>query len=94
MLVFDQTKTISIYAVDVSEARAPVLHSTVEPQQLHELDVGAPHTMHCLADGHVMVSTMGDAEGRAKGHFVLLDGDTFAVKGTWSDQVRRLPFGR
>jgi selenium-binding protein 1 len=40
-----------------------------------------PHTAHCLANGDIMVSCMGDKEGNAEGSgFLLLDSD-FNIKG-------------
>ena len=45
---------------------------------MHAFGVSTPHTAHCLADGNVMISTMGDrpvgkAKGNAKGDFVIVD---------------------
>ena len=37
------------------------------------------HTSHCLGSGELMISALGDAEGNARGGFVLLDGETFEV---------------
>ena len=35
---------------------------------MHEkAGLGAPHTTHCLANGHVMISCMGDPKENAKG---------------------------
>ena len=31
--------------------------------------LSTPHTSHCLADGNIMISAMGDTEGNAKGRF-------------------------
>lgn len=53
----------------------------IEPNELHDLDLSAPHTLHCLADGNVMVSTMGDAQREAKGSFLLIDTQEWKVKG-------------
>uniref|UniRef100_F7DAQ6 Methanethiol oxidase n=1 Tax=Monodelphis domestica TaxID=13616 RepID=F7DAQ6_MONDO len=74
-----------IYVVDVaSEPRAPKLHKVVEPTEvMSKCDLACLHTSHCLASGEVMISALGDAKGNAKGGFVLLDGETFEVKGTW-----------
>ena len=33
-----------------------------------------PHTSHCLADGQVMISTMGDIDGNAKGTYIATPG--------------------
>jgi len=85
-LIFPCLNSDRIYIVDVSEAKNPKLHKTIEPCQLHELGLSAPHTSHCLANGDVMISTMGDGqEGGSKGQFLLLDGNNdFKIKGTWS----------
>lgn len=50
---------------------------------LHSHNVGAPHTAHCLADGNIMISTMGDANGNAAGDFILFD-KNFECVGTWT----------
>jgi len=75
-----------IYIVDVgTDPKAPKLLKIVEPSEMHEkCDTGAPHTVHCLGTGEVMISTMGDAKGNPKGNFILLDGKTFDIKSIWS----------
>jgi hypothetical protein len=63
------------------------IHAVVEPEAVAEAASGLayPHTTHCLADGSVMISYMGDAKsGGGRGGFVLLDSQTFKVKGAWS----------
>lgn len=39
----------------------------VEPEKLAEQKVSFPHTSHCLADGSIMISTLGDENGNNKG---------------------------
>ncbi|XP_014670838.1 PREDICTED: selenium-binding protein 1-like isoform X2 [Priapulus caudatus] len=81
-----------IYVVDVGEnERAPKLHKVVEAEDYESLDMTVPHTSHCLANGEVMISTLGDSKENGKGGFVLLDGKTFTVKGKW--QKDDVPFG-
>jgi len=74
-----------IYIVDVvSDPRNPKLDKVIEPWKMHAFGVSTPHTTHCLADGNVMISTLGDGpEKNGKGSFILLDGETFEPKGTW-----------
>ena len=61
---------------------------------MHKFGCSSPHTSHCLADGDIMISTMGDGpEGNAKGDFVLIDGKTFKIKGTYLDKDDKLAFG-
>lgn len=75
-----------LYVLDVgSDPRAPKIHKTIEPSHFHKLDVSAPHTIHCLASGDVMVSTLGNAQRQAKGSFVLIDANEWIVKGLWSE---------
>ena len=54
-----------------------------------------PHTTHCLGNGDIMVSTMGDGpEWNGKGTFILIDGQTFKVKGTFGKTDKDVaPFG-
>jgi len=74
-----------IYIVDVkSNPREPKLDKVIEPWEMHAHGVSTPHTTHCLADGNVMISTLGDGPDKnGKGSFILLDGETFKPVGTW-----------
>lgn len=70
-----------------------ILFQTIEPSVMHEkAGLGAPHTTHCLANGYVMISCMGDPEGNAKGmkyplsYIYTLKSRVFRMKGnrfTW-----------
>uniref|UniRef100_A0A1A9WTR5 Methanethiol oxidase n=1 Tax=Glossina brevipalpis TaxID=37001 RepID=A0A1A9WTR5_9MUSC len=72
-----------IYILDVAtDPRKPEIIKIIDGNVLKSYNVSAPHTTHCLADGNIMISTMGDAEGNAKGDFVLFDTD-FNCLGTW-----------
>ena len=46
----------------------------VEPDEIKEkAKLSYLHTSHCLANGQVMISAMGDVDGNAKGiEFVIL----------------------
>ncbi|OWK49706.1 Selenium-binding protein 1 [Lonchura striata] len=64
-----------IYIVDVgADPRAP---------KLHKGNAAFPHTSHCLGSGEILISCLGDPDGNGKGTFILLDGETFEVKGNW-----------
>merc|ERR1711971_577018 len=85
-----------IYIVDVkTDPLNPKLDKVIEPWELHEWGVSTPHTTHCLADGNVMISTLGDGpEKNGKGSFILLDGETFKPIGTWpKSKEDETPFG-
>ncbi|KAG0415396.1 hypothetical protein HPB47_007441 [Ixodes persulcatus] len=83
-----------IYVVDVGQdPRAPRLFKVIEPEEVHSYGVGAPHTPHCLPSGEVMLSTMGDADGNAKGSFLVLEERTFSLRGTWQPELYFSDFG-
>jgi selenium-binding protein 1 len=93
-LIFPCLNSDRIFIVDVGEdPLCPKLYKTIEPKELHDLGISSPHTTHCLANGFIMISTMGNGpEGLAQGQFLILDSkDDFKVKGTWSDTPT--PFG-
>jgi len=75
-----------VYTVDVvTDPRNPKLDKVIEPWEMHKHGVSQPHTTHCLADGNVLISTMGDGPDRnGKGSFILLDGKTFKPIGPWT----------
>ncbi|KAM9515001.1 methanethiol oxidase isoform 1-T1 [Guaruba guarouba] len=74
-----------IYVVDVgTDPRAPRLFKVVNPEDVFwKCSLGYPHTSHCLGSGEIMISTLGDPAGSGKGGFILLDGETFEIKGNW-----------
>ncbi len=76
-----------IYVIDTEDERAPKLHKTIEPEEiLAKTGLSAPHTVHCLADGHVMISMLGDKAGNGPGGFLLLNED-FSVAGRWEHKA-------
>jgi selenium-binding protein 1 len=58
--------------------------------------MGIPLTIyqssHCLASGDVLVSHMGDKDGKAQGGFVLIDSE-FNIKGRWEKNNNATQFG-
>ncbi|XP_060614066.2 methanethiol oxidase-like [Anolis sagrei] len=84
-----------IYVVDTgTDLRAPRLHKVIEPIDVYwKCNLANPHTSHCLGNGEIMISTMGDPSGNGKGGFVLLDGETFEVKGNWEKGPKAPPLG-
>ncbi|KAL5005184.1 hypothetical protein ScPMuIL_018640 [Solemya velum] len=82
-----------IYIVNTSDERSPSLLKSIEPEEMYEkTQLSAPHTSHCLASGEVMISCMGDTEGKGKGGFVVLNGSDFTIKGNW-EHGRASEFG-
>ncbi|CAH1248498.1 SELENBP1 [Branchiostoma lanceolatum] len=84
-----------IYVIDTgTNPRAPSIHKTVEPTEVYwKTGLANPHTTHCLGSGEIMISTIGDPSGNAKGGFILLDGETFEVKGNWESPGDETEFG-
>ena len=43
----------------------PKLHKVIEPDEIAaKTNLDAPHTVHCLPDGQIMISMLGDADGQ------------------------------
>ena len=72
-----------IHIIDAADERAPKLHQVIEPEEIKaKTNLSAPHTVHCLADGNIMIAMLGDGEGNGPGGFLLLDQD-FKITGRW-----------
>jgi selenium-binding protein 1 len=72
-----------IHIVDTINPRAPRMHKVIEPDAVvSKTKLTTPHTVHCLADGRIMISMLGDEKGNAPGGFLLMN-DKFEVTGTW-----------
>lgn len=83
-LILPSLNSNNIYIFDVGKnPRQPELFKTIDGQVLRDNDVSAPHSTHCLANGNIMISTMGDRNDDAKGDFILFDSN-FNCIGTWT----------
>ncbi len=72
-----------IHIVDTADPRRPRLFKVIEPEEVvRKSRLTGPHTVHCLPDGKVMISMLGNEKGDAPGGFLLLD-DQFEVVGRW-----------
>jgi hypothetical protein len=85
-LVLPSLVSSRIYIVDTAaNPLAPVLHKVVEPEEIsNKTGLAFPHSAHCLANGDVMVSCMGDKQGHAEGAGFLLLDSHFNVKGRFA----------
>uniref|UniRef100_A0A2M4ADU0 Putative selenium-binding protein 1 n=1 Tax=Anopheles triannulatus TaxID=58253 RepID=A0A2M4ADU0_9DIPT len=82
-----------IFVVDTgSDPRAPKLVKVIEGEVLKSVNCTAPHTTHCLPNGNIMVSVMGDAEGNALGEFVEFD-QNLELVGRWTRGERKAACG-
>lgn len=76
-----------IHIVDTADPRAPKLHKVIEPAEIVEkTKLTAPHTVHCLADGRIMLSMLGNEKLEGPGGFLLLD-EQFNVAGRWEKDL-------
>lgn len=85
-LVLPTLNSSRVYLVDTTDPTAPKLHKTVESSEIIEkTNCTFLHTTHCLGSGELMISSLGDKHGKAKGNFLLLD-ENFDVKGVWGKE--------
>lgn len=54
----------------------------IEPEEVYEYDLSAPHTVHCIPEGDVLISMLGDADGELPGGFLALD-ENLEIDGRW-----------
>ena len=81
-----------IHILDAADPRAPKLHKVIEPEEIaKKTNLSAPHTIHCLADGKIMISMLGNAEGNSPGGFMLLD-EQFNIAGRWEQKPGAIQF--
>ncbi|MCO6456752.1 MAG: selenium-binding family protein [Pirellulaceae bacterium] len=81
-----------IHIVDVQDPRQPRLHKVIEGDEIaRRVNLSTPHTVHCLADGKIMISMLGDAQGNAPGGFLLLN-EQFDILGRWEKSNAGMQF--
>jgi selenium-binding protein 1 len=91
-LVLPGLKSSRIHIVDVQDPRYPKLHKVIEPKEIaDQTNLSAPHTVHCLPDGRIMISMLGDRDGNGPGGFLLLD-QQFGIAGRWEADSSGMQF--
>ncbi len=81
-----------IHIVDARDERALRMHKIIEPEEIAaKTNLTAPHTVHCLPSGEIMISMLGDAQGNGPGGFLLLD-DKFDIVGRWEESAENMRF--
>ena len=91
-LVIPGIRSSRVYIIDTQEERAPKIHKVIEPEEIiAKTNLSAPHTVHCLADGNVMISMLGDREGNGPGGFLLLN-QNFDIVGHWEQKAEAMQF--
>src|SRR6056297_3037978 len=81
-LIVPGQRSSRIHIVDASDPRNPAIENVIEPEEVFEHDLSTPHTVHCVPEGKIIVSMLGDADGDLPGGFLELDHD-FDVVGRW-----------
>jgi selenium-binding protein 1 len=72
-----------IHVIDTLDPHAPKMHKVIEPKDVvAKTNLTTPHTVHCLSDGRIMISMLGNGAGEAPGGFLLLD-EHFDIAGHW-----------
>lgn len=73
-----------IHIVDTANPREPKLTKVIEPEEVvGKSKMTGPHTVHCLSDGRIMISMLGNEKGDGPGGFLLLNQD-FEIEGNWA----------
>jgi selenium-binding protein 1 len=91
-LIVPGLATSRIHVVDVSDPFRPRMHKVIDGEEVRrKTDLSAPHTVHCTPDGRVMISMLGDAQGRGPGGFLLLD-EEFRIAGRWERHTGGMHF--
>ncbi|GAB3669785.1 selenium-binding protein SBP56-related protein [Halopiger thermotolerans] len=83
-LVVPGNRSSRIHIVDTKDREHPELVKVIEPEAVFEHDLSAPHTVHCIPEGKIMISMLGNADGDLPGGFLLLNED-FEIDGRWDE---------
>ena len=91
-LIVPGQKSGRIHILDTADPRAPKLHQVIEPEEIKQrTGLSAPHTVHCLGDGTIVLSMLGDADGNGPGGFLQLDSN-FKILGRWEKNLGQMKF--
>ncbi|NXA57493.1 SBP1 oxidase, partial [Nothocercus julius] len=94
-LILPSLISTRIYVVDVgTQCHAPRLCKIIEPVDVFwKCNKGHLTRTHALPNGDILIANMGDAAGRGNGGFIVLDGETFDLKGNWEHECGAPPTG-
>ena len=82
----------NIYIVDAANPADLKLHKTISGDEIvRRTNLSTPHTVHCRADGIIMISMLGDADGNAPGGFLEINSD-FEVVGRWEKSLEGMNY--
>jgi selenium-binding protein 1 len=82
----------NIYIVDAADPKNLKLHKKISGEEIaKKTNLSTPHTVHCRADGVMMISMLGDAKGNGPGGFLQIDQD-FKIAGRWEKSTKGMNF--
>jgi selenium-binding protein 1 len=81
-LVVGGQRSSRLHIIDTKKRRNPEIKKVIEPEEVFEYDLSAPHTVHCIPDGEILISMLGDGDGELPGGFLELNED-FEIEGRW-----------
>ncbi len=91
-LIVPGLRSSRIHIVDAADPVRLELVKCIEPDEIaRAADLSAPHTVHCLPTGQIMISMLGNSRGQGPGGFLLLD-DQFRIVGRWEKNVGQMQF--
>jgi selenium-binding protein 1 len=92
-LIVPGFRSSRIHVVNVADdPRRPRIEKVIEPQEIAEkTGYTRPHTVHCMPGDNIVISMLGDREGKGAGGFAVLDAQTFEVRGRWENGGRQPP---
>lgn len=81
-----------IHIVDTENPREPKLVQVIEGDEIvRKTKLTAPHTVHCLSDGRIMISMLGNEKLEGPGGFLLLD-EKFQIAGRWEASIEGMNY--
>ena len=92
-LIIPGFRSSRVYVVNVADdPLRPQIEKVIEPDEIERATgYTRPHTVHCMPGENVVISMLGDAEGKAAGGFAVVDAKTFEIKGRWENGGPRPP---
>jgi methanethiol oxidase len=86
-LIVPGFRSSRIHVVNVADdPRRPRIEKVIEAAEIAEkTGYTRPHTVHCMPGDNIVISMLGDREGKGAGGFAVLDAQTFEVKGRWEN---------
>lgn len=81
-LIVPGNRSSRIHIIDTKNRLEPEIEKVIEPQEVYEFDLSGPHTTHCIPDGEIIISMLGNSDGELPGGFLELN-EEFEIVGQW-----------